>query len=219
MVSKTRITSLSPKKLLALFENMITSRFMDEKMLIMLKQGKSFFHIGAAGHEAIQTAMSCAMKPGYDWAYPYYRDLAYVLQYGVTPKEIFLNFLARVDDPSSGGRQMSTHYGHKIHKIVTQSSPTGTQFLQAVGCAMGAVKEKSDEVVYVSSGEGTTAQGDFHEALNWASRDKLPVIFVVQNNKYVRSIKLVPVMMASIVFRLMEQIFQPPIKLRSKLYN
>ena len=202
MVPKTRITSLSPKKLLALFENMITSRFMDEKMLIMLKQGKSFFHIGAAGHEAIQTAMSYAMKPGYDWAYPYYRDLAYVLQYGVTPKEIFLNFLARIDDPSSGGRQMSTHYGHKIHKIVTQSSPTGTQFLQAVGCAMGAVKEKTDEVVYVSSGEGTTAQGDFHEALNWASRDKLPVIFVVQNNKYAISVHVSEQLAGSSIYKI-----------------
>ena len=188
MVSKTKTSILSPKKQLALFENMLTSRYMDEKMLIMLKQGKSFFHIGAAGHEAIQTAMSYALKPGYDWAYPYYRDLAFVLQYGITPKEVFLNFLARADDPSSGGRQMSTHYGNKKKKIVTQSSPTGTQFLQAVGCALGAVKEKKDEVVYVSSGEGTTAQGDFHEALNWASRDKLPVIFVVQNNKYAISV-------------------------------
>jgi 2-oxoisovalerate dehydrogenase E1 component len=161
MVSKTKTSILSTKKQLALFENMLTSRYMDEKMLIMLKQGKSFFHIGAAGHEAIQTAISFALKPGYDWAYPYYRDLAFVLQYGITPKEVFLNFLARADDPSSGGRQLSTHYGNKKKKIVTQSSPTGTQFLQAVGCALGSVKEKKDEVVYVSSGEGTTAEFDF----------------------------------------------------------
>ena len=190
MSSKKKTVTLTPKNLLALHANMLTSRYMDEKMLIMLKQGKSFFHIGAAGHEAIQTAMSYAMKPGYDWAYPYYRDLAFVLQYGVTPGEVFLNFLARESDPSSGGRQMSTHYGNKKQRIVTQSSPTGTQFLQAVGCALGAVKQKTDEVVYVSSGEGTTAQGDFHEALNWASRDKLPVIFVVQNNRYAISVHI-----------------------------
>jgi 2-oxoisovalerate dehydrogenase E1 component len=186
---KTKIfQNFTKDTLLTLYKNMLTSRFMDDKMLIMLKQGKSFFHIGCAGHEAIQIAMAYAMQPGYDWAYPYYRDLAFVLQYGVTVYEVFLNFLARESDPSSGGRQMSNHYGHREQRIVTQSSPTGTQFLQAVGCALGAVKEGKDEVVYVSSGEGTTAQGDFHEALNWASRDKLPVIFVVQNNKYAISV-------------------------------
>ena len=181
---------LSTKVVLDFYRNMVTSRLMDEKMLIMLKQGKSFFHIGAGGHEAIQTAAAYAMKPRYDWAYPYYRDLAFVLQYGISLKEIFLNFLARADDPSSGGRQMSNHYGHKNLRIVTQSSPTGTQFLQATGCALGAIKEKKDEVVYVSSGEGTTSQGDFHEALNWATRDKLPVIFVIQNNKYAISVPI-----------------------------
>ena len=175
---------------LEFYRNMVSSRLMDEKMLIMLKQGKSFFHIGAAGHEAIQTAAAYAMKPSYDWAYPYYRDLSFVLQFGVTLKEVFLNFLARADDPSSGGRQMSNHYGHRNLRIVTQSSPTGTQFLQATGCALGAIKEGKDEVVYVSSGEGTTSQGDFHEALNWATRDKLPVLFVIQNNKYAISVPI-----------------------------
>lgn len=181
-------STIAAKKLVELYKNIITSRMMDDKMLILLKQGKSFFHIGASGHEAIQSAAAFAMKPGFDYAYPYYRDLAFVMQYGVTPKEIFLNFLARADDPSSGGRQMSNHYGHKPLRIMTQSSPTGTQFLQAVGTALGAVKEKNKEVVYVSSGEGTTSQGDFHEALNWASRDKLPVLFVIQNNKYAISV-------------------------------
>jgi len=185
---KKIVTELTDKTVLHLYKNIVLSRFMDDKMLIMLKQGKSFFHIGAAGHEAIQTATAFSMNPGHDWAYPYYRDLAFVLQYGVTPKEIFLNFLARENDPSSGGRQMSNHYGHRPLRIVTQSSPTGTQYLQATGCALGAVKEGKDEVVYVSSGEGTTSQGDFHEALNWASRDKLPVIFVIQNNKYAISV-------------------------------
>ena len=181
-------TKLLHTDLLSLFRNIIRARFMDQKMLIMLKQGKSYFHIGCSGHEAIQTAFAYALKPAYDWAYPYYRDLAFVLQSGVTLKEIFLNFLAREDDPSSGGRQMSNHYGHKDLRIVTQSSPTGTQFLQAVGCALGGKKERTDEVVYVSSGEGTTAQGDFHEALNWSARDRLPVVFVIQNNRYAISV-------------------------------
>ena len=202
MVKKTAKNKSAQLDLLPLFENMLRSRFMDEKMMIMLKQGKSYFHIGAAGHEAIQTAMSFAMNPGQDWAYPYYRDLAFVLQFGVTPVEVFLNFLARHDDPSSGGRQMSTHYGNRRQKIVTQSSPTGTQFLQAVGCALGAVRQKTDEIVYVSSGEGTTAQGDFHEALNWASRDKLPVIFVVQNNRYAISVHVSEQLAGSSIFKI-----------------
>ena len=181
---KKTIDGLQKKTLLDIYRNMLTSRFMDEKMMILLKQGKSFFHIGAAGHEAIQTAAAFALQPGYDYAYPYYRDLSFVMQFGVTPKEVFLNFLAKEADPSSGGRQMPNHYGHREHHIVSQSSPTGTQYLQSVGTALAAVKAGKDEVVYVSSGEGTTSQGDFHEALNWASRAKLPVIFVIQNNKY-----------------------------------
>jgi 2-oxoisovalerate dehydrogenase E1 component len=193
---------LPTKLILDFYRNMVTSRFMDEKMLIMLKQGKSFFHIGAGGHEAIQTAAAFALKPGYDWAYPYYRDLAFVLQYGVNPKEVFLNFLARADDPSSGGRQMSNHYGHRKQRIVTQSSSTGTQFLQATGCALGAIKEGKDEIVYVSSGEGTTSQGDFHEALNWATRDKLPIIFLIQNNKYAISVPIEEQTAGKSVFKL-----------------
>jgi 2-oxoisovalerate dehydrogenase E1 component len=199
---KTENINLPTKVVLDFYRNIVTSRLADEKMLIMLKQGKSFFHIGAGGHEAIQTAAAYAMKPGYDWAYPYYRDLAFVLQYGVTLKEIFLNFLYRENDPSSGGRQMSNHYGHRKLRIVTQSSPTGTQYLQGTGCALGALKEKKDEVVYVSSGEGTTSQGDFHEALNWATRDKLPVIFVIQNNKFAISVPIAEQMAGKSVYKL-----------------
>jgi 2-oxoisovalerate dehydrogenase E1 component len=195
-------SSLTSTTLKSLYRNLITTRQMDEKMLIMLKQGKSYFHIGCSGHEAVQTAFAFAMQPGFDWAYPYYRDLAFVLQYGVSIDEIFLNFLARAEDPSSGGRQMSNHYGHKSQRIVTQSSPTGTQYLQAVGCALGAQKEGKDEVVYVSSGEGTTAQGDFHEALNWATRDKLPVIFLIQNNKYAISVPVKNQLAGSSIYKI-----------------
>ncbi len=182
------IAGLNKDTLQKIYRNMALSRYLDEKMLIMLKQGKSFFHIGAAGHEAIQTAAGFALQPGYDYAYPYYRDLSFVLQFGVTPKEVMLNFLAREADPSSGGRQMPNHYGHRQLHIISQSSPTGTQYLQAVGTAMAARKMNLDEVVYVSSGEGTTSQGDFHEAINWAAREKLGVIFVIQNNRYAISV-------------------------------
>ena len=164
-------------QLIDIYRTMLTSRRLDEKMLVLLRQGKSFFHIGAAGHEAAQVGAAMAFKPGYDWSYPYYRDQAFVLQWGVTPKEILLNFLARADDPSSGGRQLPQHYGHKDLRIVSQSSPTGTQYLQAVGTAMGSKKDGTDQVVYVSSGEGATSQGDFYEAINWATRDLLPVVF------------------------------------------
>jgi 2-oxoisovalerate dehydrogenase E1 component len=169
---------------------MLLTRRLDEKMLILLKQGKSHFHIGGSGHEAAQIAAAKALKPGQDWAFPYYRDLAFTLEWGAAPVDVLLSSLARADDPGSGGRQMPHHYGHKDLRIVEQSSPTGSQFLQAVGTAMGAVKEGKDEVVYVSSGEGATSEGDFHEALNWSSRDKTPVIFFIQNNKYAISVPI-----------------------------
>ncbi len=200
--TKIEFNGFKKKDLMNVYRNFVLARFLDEKMLIMLKQGKSFFHIGCSGHEAIQTAAALALKPGYDFAYPYYRDLAFVVQYGVTPEEIFLNFLAKADDPSSGGRQMPNHYGNKKLRIVSQSSPTGTQFLQAVGTAMASVKQGKDEIVYVSSGEGTTSQGDFHEAINWASRERLPVIFVIQNNKYAISVPISEQTAGKSVYRL-----------------
>ncbi len=174
--------------LLSIFRLMATSRRMDEKMLTLLRQGKSFFHIGAAGHEGAQLACALNMKPGFDWAYPYYRDQALMLGLGATVDEIFLGFLAKRDDPSSGGRQMPQHYGSKALNIVSQSSPTGTQYLQAVGTAMAAKVAGEGAIVYVSSGEGTTSQGEFHEALNWASRDKLPVLFHIEDNGFAISL-------------------------------
>jgi len=179
-----RLHGFPKKQVLDIYEKMILSRRLDDKMLIMLKQGKSFFHIGASGHEAAQLAAAVLIESGKDWSFPYYRDGAYCIGLGMTSREHLLGFLAKADDPSSGGRQMPQHYGHKDLRIVSQSSPTGTQFLQAVGCAMARKKENSKEIVYVSSGEGTTSQGDFHEALNWASNAKAPVIFHIQDNEY-----------------------------------
>ena len=178
------------KQLLEIYRLMYLSRKLDDKQLIMLKQGKGFFHIGASGHEAVEIAAAKSLKPSYDYAYPYYRDQAFCLGYGMTTNEIMLSFLAKEDDPNSGGRQMPQHYGHKDLNIVSQSSPTGTQYLQAVGAAFALKRDDSNAVVYVSSGEGTTSQGDFHEALNWASREKAPVIFHIENNGYAISVPL-----------------------------
>ena len=179
-----KLHGYSKNQILDLYQKMFISRKLDEKMLILLKQGKSFFHIGASGHEAAQLAAANLMKPNQDWSFPYYRDGAFCIGIGMTPKEQLLSFLARADDPNSGGRQMPQHYGHKKLRIVSQSSPTGTQFLQAVGCALARKMSKTDDIVYVSSGEGTTSQGDFHEAINWASNAKAPVIFHIQDNEY-----------------------------------
>ncbi|SVA41535.1 uncharacterized protein METZ01_LOCUS94389 [marine metagenome] len=169
---------------------MAMSRYLDDKQLILLKQGKGFFHIGCSGHEAAGMAAALAFKPGFDYAYPYYRDQAFCLGWGMTSRDHLLAFLAKEDDPSSGGRQMPQHYGHKELKIVSQSSPTGTQFLQATGAGFALQKNGENGVAYVSSGEGTSSQGDFHEALNWASRDKSPVIFHIENNGYAISVPI-----------------------------
>ncbi len=186
--ARTLPHGLSEEQIRAAYKSMLTARRIDEKHLIILKQGKSFFHIGGSGHEAAQVAAALAMRSGHDWANCYYRDVGFALQNGVTPEEVFLAALHRADDPSSGGRQMPAHWGKKSARMVTQSSPTGTQYLQAVGMALAAKKEGSDEVVYVSSGEGATSEGEFFEAVNWAARESLPVIFFIQDNKYAISV-------------------------------
>ena len=158
-------TSLSKEELLRAYRTMLISRRCDEKILILLKQGKSFFHIGGSGHEAAQVAAASVLRRGHDWAFPYYRDQAFALQLGMSIEDMFLISLHRAEDPASGGRQPQGHYGRVDLRIPTQSSPTGTQYLQAVGVALAAKKEGTDEVVYVSSGEGATSEGEFFEAL------------------------------------------------------
>ena len=179
---------------------MTLARRLDDREMTLLKQGKAFFHIGCSGHEAAQLAAANNMKSGLDWAYPYYRDAAFCLGLGMTGKEQLLAFLAKDLDPSSGGRQMPQHYGHRDLRIVTQSSPTGTQFLQAVGCSMSRKWEDNNEIVYVSSGEGSTSEGEFHEALNWSSREKLPVVFHIQDNGYAISVPVSDQIAGSSVF-------------------
>ncbi|MBX3007833.1 MAG: dehydrogenase E1 component subunit alpha/beta [Melioribacteraceae bacterium] len=167
---------------------MTLSRTIDHKVMNLLKQGKAFFHIAGAGHEAVQVAFALSMKKGIDWGFPYYRDMCFTISLGVKPEEIFLGFLGKADDPMTGGRQMPCHWATKEANVPTQSSPTGTQFLQAVGAAISLRRRGINGVVYVSSGEGTTSQGEFHEAVNWAAREKLPVVFVIQNNKWAISV-------------------------------
>lgn len=179
---------LSQEQLVKAYRTMLMARRVDEKHLTLLKQGKSFFHIGGSGHEAAQVAAASCFRPGYDWANCYYRDVGFALAFGFTPEEVFLAALHRAEEPSSGARQMPGHWGKHELRMITQSSPTGTQYLQAVGLALAATKEASDEVVYVSSGEGATSEGEFFEAVNWAARELLPVIFFIQDNKYAISV-------------------------------
>ncbi len=189
-LSNKRPEGLDDQSLIRAWQSMLRARLVDEKAITLYKQNKAHFQIGCAGHEAVQVAAANAMKPGHDWAYPYYRDMAFCSAWGVTNRELFLNILNKADDPSSGGRQMPNHYGHQGLNIVSQSSPTGTQYLQAVGAGRAQHFFKTGGVVYVSSGEGTTAQGAYHEALNWAARKKLPVIFLVQDNQFAISVHI-----------------------------
>lgn len=178
------------ERLLYVLKLMLTARTVDNKAMNLLRQGKTFFHIAGAGHEAVQLAIGLSLDPKKDWLFPYYRDMATVLTAGLSPEEVFLGTFGKANDPASGGRQLPVHWGATNFNMPSQSSPTGTQFLQAVGTALASVKKGERNISYVSSGEGTTSQGEFHEAVNWASREKLPVLFVIQNNKYAISVRV-----------------------------
>ena len=176
------------ERLLEIYRTMLLSRRLDEKMVTLLKQGKGFFHIGCAGHEAAQAAVACYSRPGYDWFVPYYRDLCTALSLGMSSRDMLLAHLAKADDPNSGGRQMAEHFSSPEFNILTTSSSVGAQFLPALGAALAMQRSEKDGYVYVSSGDGATSQGDFHEALNWATRIQAPVLFFVQDNKYAISV-------------------------------
>jgi 2-oxoisovalerate dehydrogenase E1 component alpha subunit len=181
---------LSNDQLLAMLENMMLSRKLDERMWVLNRQGKVPFHISAMGHEACQVGMAFAMRPGYDWLHPYYRDIAFNLALGATPTDLMLPLFGKAEDPSSGGRQMPAHFGNSKLRIVSGSSPVTTQVPQAAGIALAAKLRQLDEVVVTTFGEGSTSQGDFHEGLNWAGIHKLAVIFLCQNNQYAISVPM-----------------------------
>ena len=203
---------LTREQLIRAYRLMYTSRRIDDREILLKRQQKIYFQMSGAGHEAIGVAAGMALKPGYDWFYPYYRDRALCLALGVEPYNMFLQGVGAADDPSSGGRQMPSHWSYPKLHIVTQSSPTGSQILQAVGCAEGGryiarhpkaadvpadandyrrfknVSSERDEVTYVSLGDGTSSEGEFWEAMNAAALGKLPVLFCVEDNGYAISV-------------------------------
>ena len=183
-------THLPHPELIRAFRLMYTSRKIDDREILLKRQNKIFFQISGAGHEAIQTAAGMALKPGHDWIFPYYRDRALCLALGITPGEMFLQGVGAASDPSSGGRQMPSHWSSPKLHIVAPSSATGTQLLPAVGCAHATrlLDANSDSVTLTSLGEGATSEGEFWEAINAACLESLPVIFLVQDNGFAISV-------------------------------
>lgn len=179
---------LSDRDALEMYELMVLARKLDERMWLLNRSGKIPFVISGQGHEGAQIGAAFALDRKKDYLLPYYRDFALVLAFGMTPRELMLGAFAKAEDPSSGGRQMSSHFGKRKNRIVTGSSPVTTQVPHAVGFALAAKIKKQNFVSFTTFGEGSSNQGDFHEGLNFAGVHKLPVIFMCQNNQYAISV-------------------------------
>ncbi len=188
--AKHRALGLSDEQVLEMFWYILLSRRLDERMWILHRQHEVAFHISGIGHEGTQVGAAFALRKGHDWVHPYYRDMALALAMGMTARDLMLALYGKQGDPASGARQMPAHYGHRALKIISGSSPVATQIPQASGIGFAIRYRGTDEVVLTCFGEGSTAEGDFHEGLNWAGIHKLPVIFLCQNNQYAISVPL-----------------------------
>ena len=204
-----KLHGLDRETLIRIYRTIYLSRRLDDREIQLKRQNKIFFQISSAGHEGVTAVMGLLLRPGVDWIYPYYRDRALCLMLGVTPLEMLLQAVGAKDDPSSGGRQMPSHWGHPKWNIVSKSSCTGTQFVQAVGAAEATlyyeahpralaqarkaplgeyVNYQRDEIVYVSAGDGATSEGEFWESLNAACTQKLPLLYLIEDNGYAISV-------------------------------
>ena len=187
-LTRHKQVGLTDEQVVEMFKTMLLARKIDERMWLLNRAGKIPFVISCQGQEAAQVGAAFALDNKTDWVAPYYRDIGVVLRFGMTPKELMLSAFAKAEDPNSGGRQMPGHFGQKKNRILTGSSPVTTQVPHAVGVALAGKMEKKNFVSFVTLGEGSTNQGDFHEGLNFAGVHRLPVITMVENNQYAISV-------------------------------
>jgi 2-oxoisovalerate dehydrogenase E1 component subunit alpha len=186
--SRHRSLGLSDEQALRIYEVMRLARAVDERMWLINRQGRAPFVISCQGQEGAQVGIAAALRTGYDWVAPYYRDAGVILWFGMTARDQMLSFFARREDPNSGGRQMPGHFGNRRLHIVTGGSPVATQLLHAAGVALASKQRKEDAVTAAFFGEGAASQGDTHEAMNFAGIHKLAVVFVCENNGYAISV-------------------------------